>query len=370
MAVGVGWTNICSNSGGSAAVVVTSVSDTSPSLGGTTTIEATPSDFTPDSYLFFAYNGSSEITFIAEQSSNTFDWTVTGIVSGNYTVYVLGVENGSPDITAFGTVDITVTSTYLLDQSYSSNISACFTFVRRSATFNDYVALIRRSSDNAQDYFKLSSNDVLDLTSENVSGSTTLGDWIGANNGFLVTWKDQVSGITATNNSAASQAQITAAGSMITQNGVPAPTQTDWGQYTLNTNVITGSLFVVAKNDVISNIVQYPVSGNGSGVAFGGTAITGIAVVTASGNYISNVEDTDIHLVSAIPSASLHIDGSFISAISLSPIDVTTIGTRPDVPSLAMDGKIMEVILSSAAETANRADIEANINNSYTPSIL
>ena len=359
----------CPAGGGSISVAV---SDASPSVGDTITITATPSDFTPDSYIFFAHNDTTnELTFIAEQASNTFDWEVLGVVGDN-TVYVLGVENGSPDITAFGTVNITVASSYLIDLPYGSNINACFSFVRRSAAFNDYVAIIRRSSDNAQESFKLSSNDELDLTSENVSGTTTLGAWIGVDNGFLVTWKEQVSGITATNNIAASQAKIASAGSIITQNGVPAPTEVAWGAYTLSTPVLAESLFVIAKNDSISNAAQYPVGGNSSGIVFGGTVteVTGISVVTTSGFYASHVEDVFIHLVSAIPSASLHIDGNLESAISLSPIVVRTIGTRPDNWGLAMKGKIMEVIFSSVAETVNRSDIESNINNSYSPSIF
>jgi hypothetical protein len=100
------------------------VSDITPDLGQVITLTAAPVNFTPTLYQFLLFNGS--ITLLAEQSSNTFNWTVNA-VAGSYDIYVLATDgtnnafsftsiviSGDADAYAFlvaaGITDLTITS--------------------------------------------------------------------------------------------------------------------------------------------------------------------------------------------------------------------------------------------------------------------
>ncbi len=357
--------------GGSVSVVV---SDASPILGDTITITATPSSFTPDSYLFFAYDGAGDIIYIAEQASNSFDWQILGLNAGTYTIYVLGVENGTPDVTAFGTVDITLSVDFLLDQTYGQDIDVAFAFYKVRAAFNDYVAIIRRDSDNAQDSWKLDSNGVLSLSSPNVAGTTTLGDWIGSDNGYLVAWKDQsLLGLTATQSSAVNQSIIIISGSIITLNGIPCADKDNWSRYTISSTITTRSLFAIGKNSLTGqSVVQSIAGGANQAFFFSGTgAYGGIGLFAGSNVGVTTINDTNTHLASYILDEGIYVDGvSELSYTSITDMTIGAIGSRSDLYSRPFYGKICALFFSSQYLGTERTDIESNINNNFTPSIL
>jgi hypothetical protein len=72
--------------GGSVAVTV---SNATPDLGDSITITATPTGFTPNNYLFFAYDGAS-ILKIAEQVSGVYNWFVQAI--GAFDIYAVATD--------------------------------------------------------------------------------------------------------------------------------------------------------------------------------------------------------------------------------------------------------------------------------------
>lgn len=357
----------CPAGGGSISVAV---SDTSPLVGETITITATPSDFTPDSYLYFVYDGAGEITFIAEQASNTFDWSVGGIDTGSYTIYVLGVESGTPNITAFGTVDITVASNFLLDTLEGSGANFAFAFFRLRADYTDPIALIRRSSDNAQKAFYLDTNNVLSLSSED-GGGLTLGDWITTDDGYLVTgYSQDTSIVTFTAANAADQQRIIIGGALVEINDAVAMVGNQ-DPYVISTSLTVNSAFVVAKNDAI-NLVNVVFGGNRDNVNFGGSfsGVTGIAMSDGSAIVQTATEDLNPHLASCLADTGVYVDGSLGASGTIADMTITRVAGRTDVATLAMNGKIACIVSYSTDKTADRAAIEANIDSNLTPSLL
>ena len=65
------------------------VSNATPVYGSSISITATPTNFTPTNYIFFAYNGST-IQWIADQAGAVASWVVN--VKGSYSVYVIAKQ--------------------------------------------------------------------------------------------------------------------------------------------------------------------------------------------------------------------------------------------------------------------------------------
>ena len=354
--------------GGSVSVVV---SDASPSIGDTITITVTASGFTPDSYLFFAYDDTtSELVFVAEQASNSFNWTIPSINVGNYSVYVLGVENGTPDVTSFGTVDIAVSSSFLLDTPEGTGANFAFSFFRLRANYTDPIALIRRSSDNAQKAFYLDTNNVLSLSSED-GGGLTLGDWITTDDGYLVTgYSQDTSVVTFTAANAADQQRIIIGGALVDVNSSVAMVGNQ-DPYVISTSLTVNSAFVIAKNDAL-NVVNAVFGGNGDNVNFGGTAggVNGIGMSDGSTIVQTGTEDLNPHLASFLADTGVYVDGSLGASGTITDMTITRVGARQDVAALAINGKIACIVSYATDKTTDRAAIEANIDSNFTPSLL
>ena len=356
-------------SGGGAAggTITVALSDATPNIGDTITITATATGFTPDSYIYFGYDGSGNIVFIAEQASNTFDWLVPSDGLSVTEIYVLGVENGSPDVTAFSTADITVSSSFLLDTPEGTGANFAFAFFRLRADYTDPIALIRRSSDNAQKAFYFDSNNVLSLSSEDGSG-TSLSSWIGSDDGYLVTgYSQDTLGVTFTASSAADQYQIINGGSLIELNGIPC-VEGDFKAYAISVGIPVESWFAVAKNNSL-NSVNYIIGNNSSGFHFGGIIPTGIGVFDPT-SYASNVNDLTPHIASIIRNDGIYVDGTFRVLAPFNSITVTRFGERLLNNNTKYKGKIAVVITYNNDKSSDRASIEANINDNFATSLL
>jgi len=355
--------------GGSVSVVV---SDASPSIGDTITITGTASGFTPDSYLFFAYDDTTnELVFVAEQASNSFNWTIPSIEVGNYAIYVLGVENGTPDVTSFGTVDISLSSSFLLDTAEGTGANFAFSFFRLRGGYTGAAALIRRSSDNLQKSLFFDSNNVLSLSSEDGSG-TNLGDWITTDDGYLVTgYSQDTAGVTFTAANAANQHRIIIGGAMVDLNNATAMVGTS-GDYIISTSLTVNSVFIVAKNDAYSSI-SYVLGGNNQGCYWGGTfsGVTGIGMSDSVTGVVTTIEDLNPHFASFLADTGIYVDGALITSGTINDPVVTRVGTRADAPTSSyMKGKIACIVTYPTDKTADRAAIEANIDSNFTPSLL
>jgi hypothetical protein len=90
LAIGITGGRFSSGGGGGGSSISLAVSDSTPDLGDSVTITVTPSEgYVPTSYLFFVYDGN-ELTFLAEQVSNVYNWTTN--VIGALELYVIATD--------------------------------------------------------------------------------------------------------------------------------------------------------------------------------------------------------------------------------------------------------------------------------------
>ena len=353
--------------GGSVSVVV---SDASPSIGDTITITGTASDFAPDNYYFVIDNGTDDAILIAEQSGNAYNWTIPTLSTGNYTIYVFGVENGTPDVIGGGSVEVTISSNFLLDTSEGTGANFAFAFFRLRAAYTGAAALIRRSSDNAQKAFYLDTNNVLSLSSDD-GGGLTLGDWITTDDGYLVTgYSQDTSGVTFTASNAADQQRIIIGGALVDLNDAVAMVGSN-DTYVISTSLTVNSAFVVAKNDGY-NQVNNIIGGTSQGMGFGGTGtgVTGIFMGDGTNSVLTTIEDLNLHLASFLSDTGIYVDGNLSQSGTINDLTITRVGGREDSATLGMNGKIACIVSYPTDKTADRAVIEANINSNFSSSVL
>jgi len=166
------------------ASISVSVSDTTPDFGETITITATPTGISPTNYKFY-YCTSDDLIEIADQAGNSYNWLVNQI--GNITIVVIATD-GSSSVTDM--VDIVATTVFPLD--LFSGATECNFLQLMTSSYTGALCTIRRSSDNAlKDFYP----DFITLTLNSDDGAgTTLGDWIGANSGYIYRVYSQVGG--------------------------------------------------------------------------------------------------------------------------------------------------------------------------------
>lgn len=105
--------------------------------------------------------------------------------------------------------------------------------------YKEKLIRVRRSSDGAETDVFADTNYELSLNSLTSDGSTTFGDWIGSDDGFVVTWYDQSgNNYNAYQSVSTRQPILVNAGVLVTKSGIPA-LQLNGGQYfsQVNTNV-------------------------------------------------------------------------------------------------------------------------------------
>lgn len=166
------------------ASISVSVSDTTPDFGETITITATPTGISPTNYKFY-YCTNDDLYEIADQAGNSYNWLVNQI--GNISIVVIATD-GSSSVTDME--DIVATTVFPLD--LFSGATECNFLQLMTSSYTGALCTIRRSSDNAlKDFYP----EFVTLTLNSTDGSgTTLGDWIGANSGYIYRLYSQVGG--------------------------------------------------------------------------------------------------------------------------------------------------------------------------------
>ena len=210
MAIGIGVPFVFrkggSGGGGACPSLTVAVSDTTPTAGDTLTITATPLKFTPSNYIFYKLKGSVA-TFIAEQSSNVFNWTVTEV--GSFDIYVVA-EDGSSAAHNIGGTAIVATGAIL--DTYPAYVACSLQKLR--GVYTGSAVRVRRSSDNAEQDIGFTGLDI---------DSTALLAFVGSGDGFATIMYDQVGSSNFTQTTTASQPKIVSSGSLITDtNGLAA----------------------------------------------------------------------------------------------------------------------------------------------------
>lgn len=166
------------------ASIAVSVSDANPNFGETITITATPTGISPTNYKFY-YCTNDDLYEIADQAGNSYDWLVNQI--GSITIVVIATYG----VLSFtDSEDIVATTVFPLD--LFSGATECNFLQLMTSSYTGALCTIRRSSDNAlKDFYP----EFVTLTLNSTDGSgTTLGDWIGANSGYIYRLYSQVGG--------------------------------------------------------------------------------------------------------------------------------------------------------------------------------
>lgn len=102
--IAIGMSPAGGGGGGSSASISVSVSTTTTTVGGVITISATTKGITPTSYLFYVNDGN-QLTLLAEQASNVYNWTTN--VIGSLELYVVATD-GTGEVADM--VNVTVNS--------------------------------------------------------------------------------------------------------------------------------------------------------------------------------------------------------------------------------------------------------------------
>ncbi len=343
---------VCSIAPPSGSIAV-AVSNATPTFGQSITITATPTGFTPTSYLFFAYDGS-KITWIAEQAGAAVNWTVS--VVGSFEVYALGTDGA---LEVYGLTNVTAASALVCDSIATAPVAGFSVARRLSINYLGDAMLIRRSSDNA----------VLSIGFIGEAVDTAaIAAFVGANNSFTATIFNQFGVTNATQVTAANQPTIVVTGTIQTLGGRPTVVfdgSTD--EMTLASSITAVHGFTVARKASNTNLLQYLLGGNGQGIVFGGTlgVFTSILIISAGGSLISGVDNTLPHQVTfrmgTAGAGRLRVDGALTASGTTSAnLVLSRIGTREDV-ALRHIGSFSEVILySSALSDSDQSVIESN----------
>lgn len=283
---------------------------------------------------------------------------------------------GSGSVIGGGKGIVTPQNRLLLDQF--GGAAAAYSIRLLSSTYvqgasGNPLLRVRRSSDNAEADVLPDSNNEVSLSSLTSAGST-LGTFVGANNGFVVTWYDQSGNSNnATTSTAANQPQIISSGSLITENGKPSIQNVSTDELPMTTNVRAYTSFFVHKQNA-GSLISY-IAGSTvpvlQGMFVGGSSVTGVggfynptALTNAAGSDLTQAIYT---FQSDGSTLQLAKDGSELaSAGSLSGLHTNRIMGRNGVGAVTGLGEYQEIIIYSTDNASNKDAIEANINAYYS----
>jgi hypothetical protein len=150
-------------------------------------------------------------TAAAITTVKTLAASITG--QGTTAAAITNAKNVAASVTGAATVTANVEISLLLD--VYPNASVAYSTRKLRTDYTGSAIRVRRSSDNTEQD--------IDFDSNNNLNETALTTFVGANNGFVVTWYDQSGNAKdATNATAANQPQIVSSGSIIKINNKPS----------------------------------------------------------------------------------------------------------------------------------------------------
>ena len=243
----------------------------------------------------------------------------------------------------------------------------------RNLTENNIsVVRVRRDNDDAED----------DFTATDVSDGT-LAAWVGAgNNGFVRTWYDQSGNARhAEQATTASQPQIVATGSLLTENGKASLS------FNGTSNYLTAAAFSVQTTDIslVSVFKFNALTGFQTFISFGGFVSNGFLFqrpdsdtyrYATSGGFTDygsnlNTNQTLLELYDKSNGATevfrnTVLTGQNSQSTAINGSNVFEIGRRADTSAQYTNMNAQEFIFYPSDQSANRAAIESNINAHYS----
>ena len=248
---------------------------------------------------------------------------------------------------------------YLFDSVPNSNVA--YSLRKLKSTYNGNAIRVRRSSDNSEQNIAFTNN-LLDTAS--------LLSFVGASNGFVTTFFDQIGSNNLVQTTASSQPQIIASGALITQSGKPS---IKWStvQTMLMTSNLTGlvnasySIFMdYYKGGSGNNAISLHDGGSYAWLDWSSTQYMNTSSITAT---FPNLEHkiTNAILVNNI-SSKIYANGvqlgSTGNGINSNPL---TISSFFSTLASRVESHCSEIIFYNSNQTTNRTLIETNQNNYY-----
>ena len=273
-------------------------------------------------------------------------------------------------------------ATFLLDDY--PNAAAAYSVRLLKSDYTGPLVRIRKDTvGQPEKDFYPDFNNELSLNSGD-GGGTTLGSWIGSNNGYVVTWYSQagISGRDATQSSASAQPQIVSSGSLLTINSKPALLGSN-SYY----NISVPNYSIFSKIDVYkyanapaSNQAVYGLNDGGNNNRFelrqDGTDLE-FFIRENSGSFVQpaiKTQDTNQNIcttyynegtINAYINSVLELN-SYSTGLS-NPLfnQLTLFATDANGIFFNLDGYIQESIFWGVDYSLDNTDIETNINDYF-----
>jgi hypothetical protein len=273
-------------------------------------------------------------------------------------------------------------NTSLLDDYGSA--AAAYSLRNLDSSYTGALVRIRRSSDSAERDFYGTWNGEFP--------TTAVQDWVGANDGFVVTWYDQSGNSNdVTQATAANQPKLVNVGSVYTLNGKPTLS------FDATNDVLSRAAITALNTEPVSYFTVYQsfTADTNSRALFntGSGATDNSRIMGYDGSHttvpalslVRNTSSTNYY-TSASPSLSVStpylqtgvydsgkgieswIDGSSQGTTTFTGTyvnDTFELGAMTNI-SIYKDGSISEFIIYASDQTSNRTDIETNINDHYS----
>jgi hypothetical protein len=225
---------------------------------------------------------------------------------------------------------------------------------------------VRRSSDNAEQDIGFVGNDL---------DTASLLSFVGANNGFVTTWYDQVGSNNATQTSLSAQPQIVSSGDVITKgskSSLDFNGTSHWMQSNSFTTLPQPNTKIVV-NDFDNASLRYILDGSSSLRHILGTGNVGAYFRIFAGtinDYIMSAIVGRHYLQFAVyngANSKLYVNNTDLGtrSIGTNGLNQITIGRSAIIADQWFDGNLQEVVVYGSDETANRTTIETNINTYY-----
>ncbi len=341
-------------------------------------ISNTSVDFNLDGYSF------SAVSLTGTQATTSADVAIGARLNlsqsfnGRMQEILLYANNKSSDRTSIesNVGDYFTQNTPLLD-TYTG-AAACYSLRLMRTAYTGSAIRVRRSSDNTEQDIGFNVFGELDTVS--------LLAFAGAGDAFVKTWYDQSGNSNdATQTATGCQPKIVSSGAVIVENGKPAVEFDGSSNYiplvsgALPSNINNASGFAVYTRDATSGSSHtvyslgvpntrwygsYLYNSNNKEYFSYGTSFTVNEIQQA---------DTNQHIVTNIAGstqgdARAFLDGTLAVTASLQSATPTAgaIGSSNSTGSNPMDGTIQEFIVYHSDQSANRTNIESNINTFYS----
>jgi len=249
------------------------------------------------------------------------------------------------------------------------NAAAAYSVRLLSSTYSGALVRIRKDTGGQPEKdFYPDENNELSLNSSD-GGGTTLGSWIGGNDGYIVTWYNQSgnSGRDVTNSTASTQPKLLTAGVFETNDNGNIAVNYASGNY-LRVTGVTGisttnnEVYTVFENDSIRGVLFYSPSFIYYETGSASSALSGVGSPSLRVNGSDEGAITSrANLFTSVGSTTKLFGVRDIVPSAYSEIDILQFGAAV-IPQI---GFLSEYIVWDSSQSGNRDGIETNINDYF-----